>query len=350
MKKLLLALSVLVFIACEDDNKVESDKAELLDFKVQATNNFTPEKTFIDSENGEIQVFNNTDFEVLDFPITLNTDISVSPGATVEPASGTSVTFSDPEDFVKYIIVSEDGVNVTEYIFTIRDMQLPSAGFENWHMEIGMNGKPFEQPGKYLESTIWATANMGTSIYSIYGTSPVKEGNNTVVKIETVTTVALPVVAAALYVGDFNLDGAIEDPTNPVAAAKLGIPFYKKPTAVEFKYSYKAGDQLVQAVLKEPGNLFGGFDVYEIDGKDKFGIEAALERRIGDETIIVAKANYQSDIDIEELTDLKLTLEYFSDEEPTHFYVSFSPSFDGGTFTGAIGSTLMIDDVKLIYE
>lgn len=350
MKKLLVILLTLSVFACNDDNKVESDQAELLDFKVQSTNNFIPEKTVIDSENGEIHIFNNTDLSSSDFPITLNTDISVSPGATIQPASGTPITFSDYEDFIKYTIISEDGINITEFILTIRDMQLPNSGFENWHMETGMNGKPFEQPGNYLESTIWATANMGTSIYSIYGTSPENNGNNIAAKIETVTTVALPVVAGALYIGEFNLDGAIEDPTNPVAAAKLGIPFYKKPSAVQFKYSYKAGEQMVQAVLKEPGNLFGGFDVFELEGKDKFGIEAALEKRTGNETIVVAKANYQSDIDIDELTELKLTLEYFSNEEPTHFYVSFSPSFDGGTFKGAIGSTLIIDDVKLLYE
>jgi hypothetical protein len=178
----------------------------------------------------------------------------------------------------------------------------------------------------------------------------VKEGNNTLAKIETVTTVALPLVAGALYIGEFDLDGAIEDPTNPVAAAKLGIPFKGKPSAVEFKYSFKAGEQMIQAVLKEPGNLFGGFDVFNVEGKDKFGIEATLENRSGNEKTTVAKVNYQSDVDTEEMKTLRLNLEYFSNLEPTHFYVSFSPSFDGGTFKGAIGSTLIIDDVKLIYD
>jgi len=27
-----------------------------------------------------------------------------------------------------------------------------------------------------------------------------------------------------------------------------------------------------------------------------------------------------------------------------------APSFDGGTFKGAIGSTLIIDDVEIIYD
>ena len=54
------------------------------------------------------------------------------------------------------------------------------------------------------------------------------------------------------------------DPTNPVAAAKLGIPFFERPAAIKFKYSYKAGEQMIQAVPKDPGNLFGGFDIYNL--------------------------------------------------------------------------------------
>ena len=350
MRKLVTLLLFVSLFACKEENKTVSDKAELEDFTVSASGNFSPVKTVIDSEEGIIQVFNQADFKSSDFPVVLTPELVLSEGATVSPASGTQVTFSDSEDFVKYIIVSEDGNNVKEYIFTIRDGQMPNAGFENWFMETGMNGKPFQQPGNYAESAVWATANMGTSIYSIYGTSPVKEGNNTLAKIETVTTVALPLVAGALYIGEFDLDGAVEDPTNPVAAAKLGIPFYGKPKAVEFKYSFKAGAQMIQAVLKEPGNLFGGFNVYNLEGKDKFGVEAVVENRTGETKTVLAKVNYQSDVDVEELTPLRLNLEYSSNLEPTHFYVSFSPSFDGGTFKGAIGSTLIIDDVKLIYD
>lgn len=352
MKKLFAALLILSIFACNDNNgdKQISDQAELLDFKIEATAGFSPIKTFIDFTEGEIHVFNASDFKESDFPVSVTPELVVSQGATIVPPSGSSVTFNNSEDFIKYTIISEDGVNFVEYIFTIRDKQIPNAGFTNWFMETGMNGKPFQQPGKHLESTVWATANMGTSIYSIYGTSPVTEGNNTLVKIETVTTVALPLVAGALYVGKFDLDGAIADPTNPVAAAKLGIPFFSKPTAVQFKYSYKSGDQMVQAVLKDPGNLFGGFDIFELEGKDKFGIEVVLEKRNGDDVTTISKTNFESGQEVETLTNFKLPLTYLSNEEPTHFYISFSPSLDGGTFTGAIGSTLIIDDVELIYE
>jgi len=350
MKKLFLALLMFSVFACSDDDNTVSVEAELLGFTVEAAHGFAPVKTFIDSENGVVQLFTSADLNELTFPLTLKTEIEVSDGAKVEPASGTSVTFSDPEDFINYTITSEDGLNFSEYVLTIRDSQIPNAGFENWFQETGMNGQPFQQPGKYNESTVWATANMGTSIYSTYGTVPVTEGNNTAVKILTIGTVGIPLLAGALYIGEFDMESAIADPTNPVAAAKLGIPFFERPKAVKFKYAYKAGAQMIQAVPKEPGNLFGGFNIYNVEGKDKFGIEIVLEKRAGENISVIAKTNFQSDQDIEKLTEITLPVNYLSNETPTHFYISFSPSFDGGTFKGAIGSELIIDDIELIYD
>ncbi len=350
IKKILVIILVISVFSCSDDNSAVSDKAELTGFTVTASAGFTPVKTFIDSEKGEVHVFTSGDLNKLTFPLTLKTEIEVSEGATVEPASGATVTFKDPEDFSKLKVTSEDGSNSMEYIFTIRDRQVPNAGFENWFQETGMNSQPFQEPGKYKESTVWATANMGTSIYSTYGTTPLKENNNTSIKIETVSTVGMPLVAGALYVGEFDINSAMKDPTNPVAAAKLGIPFYERPKSVKFKYKYKAGAQMIQAVPKQPGNLFGGFDVSNIEGKDKFGVEVALEKRVGENIVVVAKTNFQSDQDKDQFTEITLPVNYLSNEIPTHFYISFSPSFDGGTFKGAVGSTLIIDDIELIYE
>jgi hypothetical protein len=350
IRKIVIVIFVISFFSCSDDNNTVSDKAELTGFTVSTSAGFTPVKTFIDSGKAEVHVFTSGDLNKLTFPLTLKTEIEVSEGATVEPASGANVTFKDPEDFVKLKVTSEDGSNSLEYIFTIRDKQIPNAGFENWFQETGMNSQPFQQPGKYKESTVWATANMGTSIYSIYGTTALKENNNTSIKIETVSTIGMPLIAGALYIGEFDINSAMKDPTNPVAAAKLGIPFYERPKSVKFKYKYKAGAQLIQAVPKQPGNLFGGFDIFILEGKDKFGMEIALEKREGENVTVIAKTNFQSDQDIDNLTEKILPLNYLSTETPTHFYISFSPSFDGGTFKGAVGSTLTIDDLEIIYD
>ncbi len=65
---------------------------------------------------------------------------------------------------------------------------------------------------------------------------------------------------------------------------------------------------------------------------------------------IIAQAVYESDQEINTMTEMKLELEYLSDDDPTHFHISFSPSVDGGMFKGAPGSSLIIDDLKMIYE
>jgi hypothetical protein len=349
MKNMIIALFLISLLSCKDDDPI-LDAYELLGFEVEATGEFDPYKTYIDTASNQILVFSSSNLELNSFPLSLNPVVTVSPGASVSPSSGSAVVFDDPEDFVIYTITAQDGLGSDEYIFTIRDNQIPNAGFENWFDEIGMNAQPFLQPGKYSESTVWATTNMGTSIYSIYGTTPFQDGNNKMAKIETVETVAIPIVAGAMYLGEFDLDAAIADPGNPVAAAKLGIPFFAKPTAIQFKYSYESGDQLIQAALKDPGNLFGGFDIYNLEGTDKFGINAVLEKRTGDMVTIIAQAVFESDQEVDTMTELKMELQYLSDDDPTHFHISFSPSVEGGMFKGAIGSSLIIDELKMIYE
>lgn len=350
MKKFFVGILLLTILSCSKDEKPLTNNSELKEFTVEATTGFNPVKTFIDNENGLVQVFTDSNLADLSFPLTLKIDMKIPEGATSEPASGATVTFADPEDFKIVKITSGDMTITNEYLFTIRDRQIPNAGFESWFQETGMNSVPFPQPGKYRESTVWATANMGTSIYSIYGTVPLIDGDNTLIKIETVETVGIPIVAGALYIGSFDINSAMKDPTNPVAAAKLGMPFFERPKSVKFKYSYTPGNQMIQATPKQPGNMFGGFNITNLDGKDKFGVEVALEKRAGENVTVVAKTNFQSDEATTGLTELTLPVNYLTNDTPTHFYISFSPSFDGGTFKGAIGSTLIIDDIELIYE
>jgi hypothetical protein len=349
MKRILLALFLIPLLACEDEDPI-SDAYELLSFEVEATGDFDPYLTYIDTAKHQILVFSSVNLDQINFPLSLSPVVTASTGASILPSSGSTVVFDDPEDFVTYTITAQDSLGSEEYIFTLRDNQIPNAGFENWFEEIGMNSIPFLQPGKYKESTVWTTTNMGTSIYSIYGTTPVQDGNNTMAKIETVETVAIPLVAGAMYIGKFNLSDAIADPGNPAAAAELGIPFFDKPSAIQLTYAFESGDTLIQAALKDPGDLFGGFDIYQLEGTDKFGINAVLEKRTGDVVTIIAQAEFISDQETDTMTELEMQLEYVSDDDPTHFHISFSPSVDGGVFKGAIGSSLIIDELTLIYD
>ena len=102
-------------------------------------------------------------------------------------------------------------------------------------------------------------------------------------------------------------------------------------------------------------------------------IYALLEIRLGGKTERLATAWFRSSDDQPELTTMEMSFTYgeldgsFPDYMkptdhgyvsrdsatfvlPTHITFVASSSFDGANFAGAIGSTLIIDDVEMVYE
>ena len=67
------------------------------------------------------------------------------------------------------LLNAESGDEQIWYVY-LRDNQLPNSGFEDWHQTVGLNNQPMYQPGSDEETTLWTTANMGSSTYGIYGT------------------------------------------------------------------------------------------------------------------------------------------------------------------------------------
>lgn len=100
MKNIVLALFLISLLSCVDDDPI-LDTYELLDFEVEATGEFDPYLTYIDTASNEILVFSSVDLDLNSFPLSLNPLVTVSPGANVSPSSGSVVVFDDPEDFVK---------------------------------------------------------------------------------------------------------------------------------------------------------------------------------------------------------------------------------------------------------
>ncbi|MFY0626351.1 MAG: PCMD domain-containing protein [Reichenbachiella sp.] len=349
MKRLLFLAIPLVFLACSDDQSEPSTEFEMLEFSVDGTDSFPIDVVSFNQEYQSIHALSPVTFDD-QFPVQLTPSIVVSPGATVSPASGETVTINTEDDFIAYTVTSETGLLSRQYFFTVRDKQLSNSTFDDWFEIRGMNAQFFEQPGVHEGSTIWATANMATSAYSVYGTTPEIDGSNTRIRIETIATSPVPVASGTLFLGKFDLQGAIDNPTEPEAAVDYGIPFIYTPSAIRLNYSYVSGDNLIQATLKESDNIFGGFTIEELSGKDNYKIEAALERREGENITTIATALIESDIEVLTLSELELTLDYQSTETPTHFYISFASSAEGHYYKGAVGSTLIVDDIELVYD
>ena len=345
----IFAFTAVLLIACNKDDE-GSGEAEILDFLVIATDVFTPQQVSLEKNSNQIHIFSNAYIEDANFPLSLTTNVEVSPGASVTPVSGSVVDFNGREEFVQYSTKSENGSTTMNWIAIVRDNQIPNSDFENWYQNTGMSGKPFFDPGKYLESTVWATANMGTSLYGVYGTTSIQNGENTMVKISTGKTSLIPVTSGTLFLGKFDLEGAIQNPTDPKKATDFNTLFTYRPTGIKFKYKYKAGDTLIQGTLKDPGNLFGGFTIEELSNKDEYSIYGTLEVREGETIKVIAEFDLRGSDTEDILSEKILTYEYSSSETPTHITLVFASSADGHLWKGAVGSTLIIDDLELVYE
>jgi len=119
---------------------------------------------------------------------------------------------------------------------------------------------------------------------------------------------------------------------------------------MKVKFKYLAGENYVQATLNKPDNIFGGFTVTDISGEDQCAIYAILEVRTENETTEIGRAEIYSGTTTDVLTEVSLPFEYSSSKTPTHITVVFSSSKDGDLWKGAVGSTLIVDDLELVYE
>lgn len=348
MKKLFVFLSAIILLfSCSEDESSNADIVDLLVTDISHTG-LSVKDVQIESEFKKVFVFIDNDLSEYS-SIKLTTDIKLSPGAKTTSIQNNEIIFSSANEVKTIEIQAEDGT-IQEWHMYLIHHQIQNSHFEQWYDNQGMNGENYTEIGSSAIKTVWATANMGTSIYGVYCTQPFMDGSNTLVEIKTGETSQVPVTTGTLFTGIFNLAQAIANPTDPKKATAFGVPFIFRPTAMKFKYKYQAGDTYVQAALNKPDDIFGGFTVSEIDGEDKCSIYTILEIRKDNEVIEVARAEIYSETTADILTEIIIPFDYSSSETPTHITTVFSSSKDGDLWKGAVGSTLTIDDLEFIYE
>ncbi|MGM0504323.1 MAG: PCMD domain-containing protein [Bacteroidota bacterium] len=348
MKKILaLFVSACFFFSCSED---ESSNAEIEDLSIT---NFSNEALVltdieINSALNKVYIFFDNDLTLQTFPIHLISNIKLSSGAKTNSISNGELNFSSPDDVKHILVEAEDGTTKDWYLLLIHQ-QIQNSDFENWFTNTGMNGREYLEIGNSSEESIWATANMGTSFYTKYGTQPIYEGEETFVQIKTETNNQVPITAGTLFTGRFDVSKAIANPTNPKKATDFGVPFRHRPEAIQFNLKYQSGESYIQATLNDPGNIFGGFSIEEIAGEDQCSIYAILENREGNEVIEIARAEVQSTTTTDVLTTTTIPFDYTTNDSPTHITVVFTSSKDGDQWRGAVGSKLIVDKLEMIY-
>jgi hypothetical protein len=350
MRNFYIIISLMILLPACKKERLSGD-ASILGFSVAdlSRTNLTLDSVFIDKSTRNISLLFKNNLPPDSFPLSFITNFSLTAGATSIPASGETVTLNNIDECGEYTLTAENGSKINYYV-VVRGDQIPNSGFEDWYTTTGMNGAPYSEPGLLAETTVWATANNGTSIFGVYCTQPVLNATNTVAQIATGETSLVPLTAGTLFTGKFDTDAAISNPTDTRKAVIFGIPFTMRPKAIKFRYTYQPGSRYVEATLKNPNSIFGGFTVADIEGEDMFTAFVILEVRDKTGTTEIGRADFSSGDLQEEFTELELPISYSGSQRPTHISVVFSSSKYGDLFTGAVGSTLTVDDLELQYE
>ena len=295
-------------------------------------------------------------------------EFKLTPGAVIEPASGTVRDFTTPK---LYKVTSQDGRWNKSYLVSVIETDLPSLfSFEDWK-EIGKYEQPYEIIAGGVAQEIWSSGNAGyaltggASVPSKFPTcsTPIAHGGRLAAKLETKSTgtfgsaLNMPIAAGNLFIGTF--DGMLAT-KNPMEATRFGLPFGKKPLRLKGYYSYvSAGnvtDKYNNLVIPEQRDSCQIYAVlYETDDN----VECLFGDNVLTSPNIVAKAVVPDPVESPLGTYLPFDVEFTYlkqfDEEKMENYkynltVVFSSSRYGAYFKGAVGSTLLVDDVEVICE
>lgn len=308
-------------------------------------------------------------------------EFELTPGATIEPASGTMRDFSQPQT---YTVTSQDREWHKNYTVSARfDTQISlNFSFENVKLIKTYAGGHYDEfydvsineLTQQADTMFWASGNSGFAMTNgskgpaTYPTYQSEDGHNG--KCVTMVTrstgdwgamVKKPLAAGNLFIGNFNTSIAVQ---HPLLATEFGTPFFSSPLYVSGYYQYTPG-----ATYQKPD---ANGKLVDVPGKtDQCNFYAVFYERTDDmKTLNGENVLSESNPNI-------LAVAQFSDEQraATNGWVKFnlpfiyregkkvdetklanggygitivmSSSIDGDFFAGAVGSTLLVDEVEI---
>lgn len=304
----------------------------------------------------------------------------LTPGATISPANGSVQNFTTS---VRYTVTSEDKAWHRVYAITVREQKasnIPTTyHFEKVRIQKNIWQEFYEEQESGDELT-WASGNSGFKLAMSEAKTEeyptVQSANGKVgkcAKLETRSTgefgnmVGMPIAAGNLFIGNFSILNAIAD---PLGATRFGTPFYNKPLRLTGYYKYKSGEKFYEhgeyTSRKDIFNIYAIFyDGVKYDSAGKrtdVTLDGNLPNQNYEHPNMVALALVSNPQETEgdewKFFDIPFDYQRYGkkiDEARLakgeyKIGIIFASSKDGATFEGAPGSTLLIDEVELIYE
>lgn len=295
----------------------------------------------------------------------------ITDGATIIPSSGTVRDFSTPQT---YIVTSQDKEWKKTYqvIFITHESKdrYSFENFEQYSQTMPLFHIFYEnEDGK--KNYIWASGNQGFAItnggnppetYPTYSTTDGYSGRGVTMTTRSTgslgSMMGMPIAAGNLFIGSFNVSVA-SSPSTALKATQFGKPYSKRPVFIKGWYKYAPGKIFTDNKNTVIAGKLDEFDIYAVfyeptperphlngenilTDKSIIAIARVQDRSAkADFTLFKAQFVYKpgKTIDPEKLKNYKYNMA-----------IICSSSIDGGKFFGAVGSTLIVDEIEIITE
>lgn len=352
-KIVLIAVAICSY-SCIKDEELDTD-ADILEAYTQTE--YLKTEPIITNTTVEFKVKSNMNLEK-QTPFFI-----ISPNATLDPPNGTvrdftkaqqvTVTAEDKKWKKVYTVSFTTDELSTHYTFNNAELTNRNRYYRFY--EIGSNGDKIYD---------WESGNEG--YVTVAGSTPpegypttIASGRNGgyAVKMQTVYTsksgqlARNPIAAGNLFIGQFKLD-----PLNTLKSTMFGFPYQGDlPTSLRGVYKYQAGEKVTDKYFKEVVGAKDNFDIYAIifesqkKGNYLYGDHYFKDPR----NVAIARLETKKESNnwVEFSTPFKLLPGKTYDSKKDYVMtIVMTSSIDGADFMGAIGSTLLVDEIELVYK
>ena len=295
----------------------------------------------------------------------------LTPGARIE--ANDTVKKDNNGIYLSFTTHSEDGKWNKAYI--VKFIKLPLLdknhifGFENFESKNYATWYEINRDG--IRSDIWASGNAG---FSFTGKGKTPEDYPTVaaangvsgqcIKLTTRDTgsfgnmAKMPIAAGNIFIGDFQSTNAMG---KPLEATRFGLPIVPaRPVSLRGFYKYTAGETFTDKTktpVPEKRDTCAIYSVlYEIDADNFVSLDG---QNVLSSDRIVLVAELENPGEPAEWTEFSIPFRYangktFDMEKLQNgeyaITVVASSSKNGAFFEGAVGSTLYIDELEIVWE
>ncbi len=316
---------------------------------------------------------------LIELPKKMSVYFDVTPGATIEPASGSLQDFTAGP--VVYTVTSEDGEWKRQYKVQFKEADMPvrEYNFENYERKRYAYSSiyyhiVYEKNADGTPNRIWASGNEGyvfSQFAKVIAGKPMEPEefptfistngyHGCCLKLTTLSTGDLgkgqnkPIAAGNLFLGHFNVDYVTSD---PLKTTEMGVAFTQEPVRLRGYYKY------------QPGESFTGPDGNVIAGRtDEADVYGVLYRNVDENNkavkldgsniltspYVVRKARVEKLPATNEWTVFEMFFEGEGEidqkalaDQGYNLALVFTSSKEGAAFIGSIGSTLYIDELDL---